>query len=377
MQSMLQMKQLKSKITKDGDLEVSLVETEVPEPAGNRLIVRMEAAPINPSDMGPLFGPANMAEAYLENESGKLILKAKVPAERLAVLAPRLDQEMPVGNEGAGVVVDAGPDPSAQALIGRTVAILNGRSYAQYANVPADKCLVLNEGTTPKQGASCFVNPLTALGMVETMKHENHTGLVHTAAASNLGQMLNRICIADGIPLVNIVRKQEHVQLLEGQGAKHICDSSEESFLSDLEDALVESGATIAFDAIGGGLLVNDILYSMERALSRGASGLNTYGSSTLKQAYVYGGLDQSPTMLNRNYGTMWSVGGWLLTPFLKRIGKEREAELRQRVADEIATTFESKYVQELTLEEAISPEIVKRYVSKKTGEKYLINPNK
>ncbi len=327
-------------------------------------------------DMGPLFGPANMAEAHLENESAKLILKAKVPAERLTVLAPRLDKEMPVGNEGAGVVVDAGPDPGAQALIGKTVAILNGKSYAQFAYVPADKCLVLNEGTTPRQAASCFINPLTALGMVETMKLENHGALVHTAAASNLGQMLNRICIADGIPLVNIVRKQEHAQLLRDQGAKYVCDSSKESFLSDREDALVETGATLAFDAIGGGRLVSDILFSMERALSRGASGLNTYGSSTLKQAYIYGGLDQSPALLNRNYGTMWSVGGWLLTPFLKRIGTERESELRQRVADEITTTFESSYVEELTLEEAISPEIVARYITKKTGEKYLINPN-
>jgi NADPH2:quinone reductase len=374
---MLKIKQLKSKITKDGDLEVSLGETELPDPKGNRLVVRMEAAPINPSDMGPLFGAANMAEAHLENESGRLILKAKVPADRLSVLAPRLDKEMPVGNEGAGVVVDAGPDPSAQALIGRTVAILNGRAYAQYANVPADKCLVLNEGTKPREAASCFVNPLTALGMVETMKHENHSALVHTAAASNLGQMLNRICIADGIPLVNIVRKQEHAQLLQDQGAKYVCYSSKEGFLSELEDALVKTGATIAFDAIGGGHMANDILFCMERALSRGATGLNTYGSSTLKQAYIYGGLDQSPALLNRNYGTMWSVGGWLLTPFLKRIGTEREAELRQRVADEITTTFESNYVEELTLEEAISPEIVARYITKKTGEKYLINPNK
>jgi NADPH2:quinone reductase len=318
-----------------------------------------------------------MAEARLENESGTLILKAKVPAERLAVLAPRLDKEMPVGNEGAGVVIDAGPDPSAQALMGKTVAVLNGRAYAQYCNVPADKCLVLNEGTTPKQAASCFVNPLTALGMVETMKHENHTGLVHTAAASNLGQMLNRICIADGIPLVNIVRKPEQAKLLEYQGAKYICDSTEERFLSDLEDALAETGATLAFDAVGGGRLVNDILFCMERALSRGVSGLNTYGSASLKQAYFYGGLDQSPATLNRNYGMMWSVGGWLLTPFLKRIGAEREATLRQRVADEITTTFESSYAEELSLEEAISPEMVQRYIAKKTGEKFLINPNK
>lgn len=374
---MQHMKQIRSKITSAGDLEVSLEEVEVPTPEGNRIIVRMEAAPINPSDMGPLFGPAIMADAQLENESGKLILKAKVPEARLPLLASRLDQMVPVGNEGAGVVVDAGPDPSAQALIGKTVAILNGRSYAQFCNVPADRCLVLNEGTTPKQAASCFVNPLTALGMVETMKLENHAGLVHTAAASNLGQMLNRICIADGVPLVNIVRKEEQVQLLKDQGAKYVCNSSEESFLADLEDALAETGSTLAFDAIGGGHLVNDILFCMERALSRGASGLNSYGSATLKQAYFYGGLEQAPSTLNRNYGMMWGVGGWLLTPFLKRIGPEREAQLRQRVADEIATTFESKFVEELSLEEALSPDNVARYISKKTGEKFLINPNK
>ena len=371
------MKQIKSKITKDGDLEVSLVELDVPVPEGNRILIHMEAAPINPSDMGPLFGPANIAEAHLDTKSGSPVLKAKVPMDRIPALAPRLDQEMNVGNEGAGIVVEAGPDPEAQALIGRTVAILNGRAYAQFANVPANKCLVMNEGTTPKQAAACFVNPLTALGMVETMKHENHTALVHTAAASNLGQMLNRICIADNVPLVNIVRKPEQEKLLADQGAKHICDSSKESFLSDLEDALVETGATLAFDAIGGGRLVNDILFSMERTLSRGASGLNTYGSASLKQAYFYGGLDQSPAILNRNYGMMWSVGGWLLTPFLKRIGPEREAQLRQRVADEIATTFESKFTQEISLEEALSPDIARQYFAKKTGEKFMINPNK
>lgn len=374
---MQQMKQLRSKISKDGGLEVSLGSADVPLAKEGYAIVRMEAAPINPSDMGSLFGPANMEEATLETESDRLVLKAKVPMERIPLLAPRLDKEMPVGNEGAGVVVDAGPEPDAQALIGKTVGVLTGRAYAQFCSVRVDNCLVLNEGTTPKQGASCFVNPLTALGMVETMKLENHNGLVHTAAASNLGQMLNRICIDEGIPLVNIVRKPEQTELLEGLGAKYVCDSTKETFLSDLEDALAETGATLAFDAVGGGRLVNDILFAMERALSRDASGLNTYGSSTLKQAYFYGGLEQSPSILNRNYGMMWSVGGWLLTPFLKRIGTERAAELRQRVADEIATTFESNFVEELTLEEAISPEIVRRYIAKKTGEKYLINPNK
>jgi NADPH:quinone reductase-like Zn-dependent oxidoreductase len=369
--------QLRSKITKDGGLEVSLGEGELQAPEGDRVIVRMEAAPINPSDMGPLFGPANMAEARLENESGRLVLKAEVPMERIPLLASRLDKEMPVGNEGAGVVVEAGPDASAQALFGKTVGVLTGKAYAQYTNAGAENCIVMNEGTTPKQAASCFVNPLTALGMVETMKLEGHSGLVHTAAASNLGQMLNRICINDGVPLVNVVRKAEQEKLLRDQGATHVVDSSKESFLKDLEDALVDTGATLAFDAIGGGRLVSDILFCMERALVRGATGLNTYGSSTLKQAYFYGGLDQSPATLNRNYGMMWAIGGWLLTPFLIRIGAERAAELRQRVADEITTTFESKFVEELSLEEALQPENVQKYVAKKTGEKYLINPNK
>jgi len=366
-----------SKISDDGQLEVALTEVEVPVPAKGQVLIRMEAAPINPSDMGPLFGPADLRKAQLSTRGGRPVLSAPVSAARLALVTSRLGQALPVGNEGAGTVIAAGEDAESQALMGKTVAGISGAAYAQYVCVPAAGCLVLNEGTTAKDAASSFVNPLTALGMVETMKLENHTGLVHTAAASNLGQMLNKICLSEGVPLVNIVRKEEQVALLQALGAKHICDSSKESFLDDLTKVLVETGATLAFDATGGGRLANDILFSMERAASRGASGLNTYGSSTPKHVYIYGGLDLSQTTLNRNYGMSWSVGGWLLPLFLGRIGAERSAELRQRVADEIKTTFASSYTRELSLEEALDPEIVRAYVAKKTGEKYLINPTK
>lgn len=369
--------QLLSKITKSGQLEISLVKVDVPIPGPGEVLVRMEAAPINPSDMGPLLGPADITAARLQSTEGLQVLTAPVPQARLAGVATRLDQQLPVGNEGAGTVVAAGSDPAAQALIGKTVGVLCGTSYAQYCRVPLASCLVLNEGTTAAEAASCFVNPLTALGMVETMKLENHVGLVHTVAASNLGQMLIRLCLADKVPLVNIVRRQEQVQLLRGMGTKYVGDWSKESFMDDLTDAIAETGATLAFDAVGGGRLVNDVLSAMERAAMRNSTGHSTYGSSTLKQAYVYGGLDSSPTVLDRTYGMSWSIGGWLLPQFLQRIGFERGAELRRRVADEIKTTFASSFTRELSLQEAITPDIIRLYVAKKTGEKYMINPNK
>ncbi len=369
--------QILSKIGDSGQLEVTLVDVEIPTPGKGEVLIRMEAAPINPSDMGPLFGPADIAKAELKTKDGHPVLVAQVPEARLAMVKPRIGQALPVGNEGAGTVIAAGEDDVSQALMGKIVAGISGAAYAQYSCVPAAGCLVLNEGTSAREAASSFVNPLTALGMVETMRLENHTGLIHTAAASNLGQMLNKICLTDGVPLVNVVRKKEQTDILKSLGAKHICDSSKESFLDDLTNAIEETGATLAFDATGGGRLANDILFAMERAESRGASGLNTYGSSTAKQVYIYGGLDLSPTTLNRNYGMSWSVGGWLLPLFLGRIGAERSAELQKRVADEIKTTFASSYTRELSLEEALDPKIVRAYVAKKTGEKYLINPSK
>jgi NADPH2:quinone reductase len=235
----------------------------------------------------------------------------------------------------------------------------------------------MHEGVTSAESASCFVNPLTALGMVETMRLENHSALVHTAAASNLGQMLIKICLDEDVPLVNIVRKEEHVDMLNSLGAKFVCNSSKETFMQDLVSALVETGATIGFDATGGGKLSGQILTAMEVAANQTATEYNRYGSNTFKQVYIYGGLDRSPTTLNRAFGFSWGLGGWLLTPFIGRIGPERFEELKQKVADEIKTTFASHYTKEISLEEVLQPENIKVYSKQATGEKYLVNPNK
>ncbi|MEE2675016.1 MAG: zinc-binding dehydrogenase [Myxococcota bacterium] len=369
--------QLRSTIRRDATLELSLAEIPVAEPGEGDVLVRVEAAPINPSDMGLLFGPADMTTARGSGSADRPVVIADVPERLLKTVAARVDQALPCGNEGAGVVVAAGASEGAQALLGRTVAVLGGAMYAQYRCAPAAFCLALPEGTTPGEGASCFVNPLTALGMVETMRREGHSALVHTAAASNLGQMLVKICIADGVPLVNIVRRPEQAQLLEGLGAKQVCDSSAPSFREDLVEALLETGATLAFDATGGGKLANQILAGMEAALSRGDAEFNRYGSETHKQVYIYGGLERSQTVLERSYGMAWGVGGWLLPPFLKRVGPEAAQGLRERVAAEIKTTFASHYTQEVSLAEALEIDRIADYGRQATGEKYLVNPCK
>jgi NADPH2:quinone reductase len=291
------------------------------------------------------------------------------------MVAGRIDQSVPVGNEGAGVVVDAGSEPSAQRLLGKTVAILGGAMYAQYRTMKAKQCLLLPPGTTPAEGASCFVNPLTVLGMVETMRREGHTAIVHTAAASNLGQMLQKLCLVEKIPLVNIVRKPEQEALLRSIGATHVCNSSSTSFMDDLTDALAATGATIAFDATGGGKLASQILTCMEAAAVRKMKEYSRYGSTTFKQVYIYGGLDRSPTELTRNYGMMWSLGGWLLTPFLQKIGPEAAQKLRERVAAEVKTTFSSSYAREISLAEALQLDSIEVYGRQATGKKYLISP--
>ena len=305
------------------------------------------------------------------------MITGRLPEGAVRALAGRLDQPMPVGNEGAGVVVKAGADPAAQALEGKVVAGFGGAMYAEYRCLKVSQVLVLPDGTAPREGASCFVNPLTALGMVETMRREGHKALVHTAAASNLGQMLNRICLADGVPLVNIVRRDDQAALLRGQGAKHVVSSSAESFYDDLTDALAETGATIAFDAIGGGKLAGQILACMEAAVNRTAVEYSRYGSNVHKQVYIYGGLDRGPTILNRNFGMAWGVGGWLLTPFLAQIGPAAAQKLRDRVAAEIKTTFASHYAREVSLAEALTRDAIAEYGKQATGAKYLINPQK
>ncbi len=369
--------ELRSEIKKEGKLELSLAEVPIPEPAEDEVLVRVEASPINPSDLGLLFGMADMTTAVVSGTEDLPVVTADVPENIMRAMAPRIDQSLAVGNEGAGVVVKAGASEIAQELMGKTVAILGGSMYSQYRCIKAKQCLLMHEGVTPGQGASCFVNPLTALGMVETMRLEGYTALVHTAAASNLGQMLNKICVKDGVDLVNIVRKQEHVDLLKGIGAKYVCNSSEESFMEDLVEALVATGAMLAFDATGGGKLAGQILSAMEIAANKTAKEYSRYGSTTHKQVYIYGGLDRSPTTFNRAFGMAWGIGGWLLTPFLVKIGQEEAEKLRQRVAAEVNTTFASSYTREVSLAEALSLDAIAVYGLQATGEKYLINPNK
>ena len=367
--------QLRSLVKPSGELELSLVSVDIPAPADNEVIIRIEASPINPSDIGLLFGAADMSTATVTQGEHGPVVTARIPEKGMKAMAARLDMSMPVGNEGAGVVVAAGASDAAQKLMGKTVAALGGAMYAQYRCVPVEQCLALPADVTPAEGASSFVNPLTALGMVETMRREGHMALVHTAAASNLGQMLNRICQKDGIGLVNIVRSQEQVDLLKKDGAKYVVDSTSDDFMHALTDALVETGATIAFDAIGGGRLAGQILSCMEAAANRTAKEYSRYGSTTFKQVYIYGGLDTGPTELARDFGMTWGMGGWLLFPFLQKTEPAVVQQLKQRVADEIKTTFASRYTREVSLAKALQPEALAAYGKRSTGTKYLINP--
>lgn len=369
--------QLRSTVKKEGILELSLTSVPIPEPKPDEVVVRVEASPINPSDLGLMFGGADLTTAKVSGTRDNTVVTASIPPAVMKSMAGRVDQSLPVGNEGAGVVVRAGSADQARALMGKTVAILGGAMYAQFRCIKASQCLVLPQGITPAEGASCFVNPLTALGMVETMRLEGHSALVHTAAASNLGEMLNKICIKDGIGLVNIVRRQEHVGLLKAIGAKHLVNSSAPTFTDDLTAALVATGATLAFDAIGGGKLASQILSCMEAAANRTAKEYSRYGSTTHKQLYIYGGLDRGPTELTRTFGMAWGVGGWLLTAFLQKIGPDAAQKLRERVAAEIKTTFASHYIKEVSLAEALRLEEIASYGKLATGQKYLINPNK
>ena len=369
--------QLRSLVKRSGELEVSLASVAIPTPAAHEVLVRIEASPINPSDLGLLFGAADMSTAKLSGTPQRPVVTARIPEAAMKGMAGRLDASMPVGNEGAGVVVEAGSSDAAQALRGKTVAVLGGAMYSQYRCVPADQCLVLPEGATPADGASSFVNPLTALGMVETMRREGHTALVHTAAASNLGQMLNRICQKDGVALVNIVRKPEQAALLKAMGATYVCSTASVTFMQDLTDALAATGATLAFDATGGGRLAGQILTCMEAAANRNAKEYSRYGSTTHKQVYIYGGLDTSPTEFARNFGMAWGMGGWLMFPFLQKIGPAATQALKQRVAAELKTTFASHYAKEVSLAEVLQPEMIAVYGQRNTGAKFLINPNK
>jgi NADPH:quinone reductase-like Zn-dependent oxidoreductase len=369
--------QLRSLIRNSGELEISLAQVAIPEPAEDEVVVRVEASPINPSDLGLLVGAADMSSAKASGTRDAPVITAKVPQAAMKAMAGRLDESMPVGNEGAGVVVKTGSSDAAKALMGKTVAMIGGAMYAQYRTIRVTECMVLPAGTTPAEGASWFVNPLTSLGMVETMRREGHKALVHTAAASNLGQMLNNICLKDGISLVNIVRSPQQADILRKIGAKYVVDSSAPTFMDDLTSALVETGATLAFDAIGGGKLAGQILTCMEISANKTAKVYSRYGSSVHKQVYIYGSLDPGPVELNRAFGMAWGVGGWLLTPFLQKIGRADIERLRQRVAVELKTTFASHYTQVVSLQEALQLSNIAVYAKRATGEKFLINPNK
>ena len=372
-------KEIRSKVTSEGNIEISIASAEKPVPADDEVLIEVQAAPINPSDLGLLLSFAADLETINVSGSGdETVTSMKIHPALMGAMKPRLDESMQVGNVGSGVIVDAGAN--VKDLIGKTVGLAGGAMYSQYRAVPAASCLVMNDGTTAAEAASSFVNPLTALGFIETMKMENHTAIVHTAAASNLGQMLVKICKDDGVPLVNIVRKSEHVELLKGLGAEYICNTSDDDFMESLVAALVETGATLGFDATGGGNngeLPGQILAAMEIAANKTAKEYSRYGSDTYKQVYIYGGLDQSPTILKRSFGMSWGLGGWLLTPMIGRIGMERFQQMRERVAAEITTTFASNYVQEISFEEMLQPEIIKSYAKQATGEKYLVTPHK
>ncbi|MDB4165306.1 zinc-binding dehydrogenase [Gammaproteobacteria bacterium] len=369
--------QMFSTLTAEGELRLELKEQPMPIPGENEVLIRIEATPINPSDHGVMFGWASMASAISSGSGADTVLTAPVSEQGMAVMKARIGQSLAVGNEGAGTVVATGTSELAKSLDGKVVAAMGGSMYGQYRCVDASVCLPLLEGHTAKDGASSFVNPLTALCMIETMNLEGHTALVHTAAASNLGQMLNRICLDGGIDLVNIVRKDEQETLLREMGAKYVVNSSKDTFMADLTDAIHATGATLAFDATGGGTLASTILSAMEAAAARTPGAYSIYGSVKHKQVYLYGGLDTSPTTLNRGYGMAWGVGGWLLPNFLARVGQEVATRLRTRVATEMKTTFASHYTNEISLAEALDADIVAQYNSKSTGKKFLVCPQK
>ena len=369
--------QVVSTASNDGKIELSLQRVPVSAPQGQQVMIRVEAAPINPSDLGPMLGPGDVSLMSVTGEGQGTVASLPVPEGKRSALAPRLGKPMPTGHEGSGVVVATGEDPAARSLLGKVVAATGAGMYAEYRTARATDCLVLPDGTDPVDCSSCFVNPLTVLGMLETAKREGHSAIVNTAAASQLGQMLNRVCLKDGISLVNVVRRPEQAELLRGMGATHVCDTSSPDFMTELTDAVADTGATIGFDATGGGPLAGQLLKAMEAAARRSFGEVKRYGSDVYKQVYLYGGLDPTPTFFSKSdFGASWGIGEWRLTPYLQKIGADVSNALRARVAAEIKTTFKTTYAREIPLIGLLDPEEIRVYSKRSTSAKYLVRPD-
>lgn len=364
---------LVSEYSPEGFIDIYLSEQPLKAPDANEVTVRLLASSINPSDVGLMLGAGDIASATQIERSGQPCTRLTVPRDAVVKMAGRSGLSLPVGNEGCGIVVAAGTSPEAQALKGKTVAIMGGATFARFRTLPLEMCMVLPDGLDPKEGAASFVNPLSSLSFVETMKLEGFGGIVHAAAASNLGQMLVKICKADGVPLVNIVRSQDQVRLLRDIGATHVVDSTSEDFASQLVEAIAETGAFLAFDPVGGGLLTNQILDCMEQAALREAQQYSRYGTECIKQVYIYGGLDKGITPLTRDYGMAWKVGGWNVLSMLRRFSPEVVQQMYRRVATELTTTFKSEFGNEIALDQVLDPAVLREISARRTGNKYLI----
>ena len=364
-------KQLFTTLESDGTLTLQIEDVTFPEPKDNQVLVKMEAAPINPSDLAILTGAADFENA--EYSPGKVV--AKMPEPFNSGSKARHGKKLPAGNEGAGTVVATGDGDAAKALMGQRVACVPGNAFSQYAIADAKMCLPLGDHSA-EAGASSFVNPMTALGFAENAKMEGQGAILHTVGASNLGQMLNRICLEDGLGLVNIVRKDDQAELLKSQGATHIVNSSGDDFMGQLRSAIEDTGAFFGFDPIGGGKMVDSCFKAMEQVAVANMTEYSRYGSNQAKRMFIYGRLDVSPTTLTPSYGFGWTLSGWLLFPFLQQAGQETMGRMRKRVLDNLTTTFASNYKAKVDLEAMLTKDAILDYREMKTGQKYLVTPH-
>ena len=366
---------VRSEVRPDGTLELSLRSMPLPGPGPDEIVVELEAAPLHPADISQLLGPADLSSGQRtgSGEDSKIVFQ--IPDARLPSMAARNGKSLAVGNEGAGVVIATGDNQ--QKLLGKMVAVMGGAMLSRHRVVNVSNALMLPDGAAASTGAAALINPLTLLSMIETMREEGHGALVHTAAASSLGQMLNRVCFQDGIPLVNVVRRPEQASLLTSQGASFVCDSSSETFVRDLDAAVAATGATLAFDAVSGGPLAGQILSAMERACNASATECRRYGSEMHKQVYFYGGLDTRPTQLDRSYGMAWGVGGWLIFSKLKRMAPGKVDAMKARIVSELDSTFSTKFTAEISFTDLMRKEYFDAIARRSTGDKYLINPKR